>query len=300
MVNFIKGQCITSPKGEKMTHIRSSLCLTFLILTMLFALPHLHAEEIHTYSIDNMDNCTCTGSNLIGWGECISGWSDVLSLNQNWEEDISLSESYIQSYLFADPNLQSWGEDYTYLDDADAAMIATHGGHPNNYHQFTMCHVPIGGGSCHSKQVDMELGDTDLEFLHMFNCHSLCDSLLWGSSQWRASFNGIHILTGFHGRMRVGGSTSCAGLQLLAYDSILFNIAVGDSWVDREYFYISSVDAYMCPIVMVEGNSYIDAYVRIENERYTNSSSYSDPTGDYIMIRYVEGCDPEGELAFDP
>ena len=48
-----------------------------------------------------------------------------------------------------------------------------------------------------------------------------------------------------------------------------------------------------CAVTRAEGNTQNNAETRVDYEQY--DSYYSDPTGNYYALGYVDGCNPPGE-----
>ena len=140
------------------------------------------------------DEITDEGFSIFGW--CIGGHcGDAYS-----RDGRSVNGSIANSW-FADASVVSWGNDTPRLDDGDAVMIGTHGADSADVWSGTMRVNEAGPGNCTLRRDEMEIGDSDLEFLHLSSCNSM-DANQW-SSWWRA-FNRAHQVDGFHGFMWIG------------------------------------------------------------------------------------------------
>lgn len=246
-------------------------------------------------SWDNMvkawyDDVTNTGTSILGW--CISGHcSDAFS------KDGSLVNGNMVNSLFADATRVSWGNDTPNLDDGDAVMIGVHGADVSNGWSGSMRVDEAGSGDCSIRTAEMEIGDSDLEFLHLSSCNSMDDNQ-W--SNWEKSMGRAHQVDGFHGLMWIG-SGLVSDYEDFGDDA--FGGSISDSWLDNLYynnaFGTNNADD-QCPVALAVGANATDALNRLHNERYDNV--YSDPphsgltgSGTIWATTYIAGCNPQGE-----
>jgi hypothetical protein len=244
---------------------------------------------------DNMadswyNDITNTGASIFGW--CIAGHcSDAFS-----PDGRRVNGNMVNS-LFADASRVSWGNDTPSLDDADAALIAVHGSDVSNGWSGSMRVNEAGSGDCSARISEMEIGDTDLEFLHLSSCYSMDDNQ-W--SNWEKSMGRAHQVDGFHGLMWIGSSLVN---DYKDFSDDAFGGSISDSWLDNMYysnaFGTGNVDD-QCPVAFAVGSNGSDALNRLHNERYDNV--FSDPphsgttgSGTIWAATYISGCDPQGE-----
>ncbi len=233
---------------------------------------------------------TNTGTSIFGW--CISGHcTDAFS------KDGKLVNGNMVNSYFADATRVSFGNDPTHLDDGDAVLMAMHGAVVNNGWSGSLRVDESGSGDCKIQTPEMEIGDTDLEFLHLSSCYSLNDNT-WGT--WEKSMAHAHQIDGFHGLMWIGSSLVN---DYEDFSDDAFGGSISDSWLDNMYysnsFGTNNVDD-QCPVAFAVGSNGTDATNRLLNERY--DYVYSDPphstttgAGTIWATTYISGCDPQGE-----
>ena len=235
------------------------------------------------------DEITDCGFNLWGW--CLWGHcDDCFSRDRSW---INGSMSPV---LFADQTLVSWGNDSSYLDEGDAAMICLHGG--DNSGRWSGLTRYQADGDCHINAIDeMTVGDYDLEFLHLSSCHSMDDNMIgeaWKYFYRSGSSRILHQVDGFHGCMWIG-SSMVSDYEDFADDAFDMNIAL--AWMENMYRTNINGYATQCPIAYAVGANSNDCFNRLFHEKYSNV--YSDPSSvGYYCYCYYPGCDPECETAF--
>lgn len=229
------------------------------------------------------DEITDTGFSIFGW--CLSG-----HCGDAFSRDGSVVNGSIANSWFADANVVAWGNDTPRLDDGDAVMIGTHGADSAGVWQGTMRINEAGGGDCNLRRDEMEIGDSDLEFLHLSSCNSM-DANQW-SNWWRA-FDRAHQVDGFHGFMWIG-SGLISNYRNFADDA--FSSAISDAWLDNHYVPNISGSDDQCPVAYAVGANQADATNRLFNERYDNV--FSDPGSiGWWHVTYIAGCDPANESA---
>ncbi len=198
---------------------------------------------------------------------------------------------------FVDPDNEAWGDDINHADVVDALMIGLHGGNDDGNHRWhgVLRYDEAGAGNCYIYQGHMELGDGDLEFLHLSSCFSMDREDWW--NEWNSTFDGLHQIDGFHGIMWI--SEDYAGrYRHFADDS--FWIGMADSWLDHLYithWYVSNRD--QCPVARVVGSDAQNSLFRMNSERY--NFVLDDPEGlgqsRHHRARYIRGCNPRGKEA---
>lgn len=236
------------------------------------------------------DDVTNTGTSFFGW--CISG-----HCGDAYSKDGSLVNGNMVNGLFADASRVSWGNDVTHLDDGDAVMIGLHGADVGNGWSGSLRVDEAGSGDCKIRTPEMEIGDADLEFLHLSSCNSMDDNE-W--STWEKSMAHAHQVDGFHGLMWIG-----SGL-VGDYDDFgddAFDGPISDSWLDNLYYsnaFGTNNQDDQCPVAFAVGSTGSDALNRLHSERYNHV--FSDPphsgttgSGTIWAATYIAGCDPQGE-----
>jgi hypothetical protein len=295
-------------QGEMKMHkmIRGAVALG----TLFLAAGAASALEAKMYAVTNW-NAGCSGSTRNSWDDMVKAWYDDVTnsgtsilgwcisghCGDAYSKDGSLINGDIVNSRFADATRVAWGNDAARLDDADAAMIGLHGSQVNNGWSGSLRVDEAGDGDCKVRTPEMEIGDTDLEFLHLSSCHSM-DDVEWGT--WEKSMAGAHQIDGFHGLMWIG-----SGLvdDYEDFSDDAFGGAIADSWIDNHY-YSNSFGANnqddQCPVAFAVGSSGSDAVFRLHHERYDHV--YSDPpnsgltgSGTIWATTYIAGCNPQGE-----
>ena len=245
-------------------------------------------------SWDNMvqdwyDDITNTGTDLWGW--CISG-----HCGDAFTKEGKLVNGDVVNSRFADLSKVSFGNDHNRMDAGDAVMIGLHGADVSSGWQGSMRVNEAGSGDCSIHTTEMEIGDTDLEFLHLSSCQSMEDNQ-W--SNWEKSMAGAHQVDGFHGLMWIGsGLVNDYG----DFSDDAFGGSISDSWLDNMYYedeFNGGVDD-QCPVAYAVGSNGTDSQNRLHNERYDNVFSDppdSGPTGSGTIwsATYITGCNPAGE-----
>lgn len=235
---------------------------------------------------DNMadawyDEITDSGFSFLGWclwGHCKDAYSrDGRQVNGN-----------IVNSRFADASVVTWGNDRRHLDEGDAVLVAWHGGEDGDVYRGSMRVNEPGAGDCSLRRDEMEIGDWDLEFLHLSSCHSM-DRNQW--HEWWQAFDGAHQVDGFHGWMWIG-SGLVGDYRDFADDA--FDTTIADAWLDNMYVPDIWGSEDQCPVAYGVGRTLVDLVLRMHGERYNNV--HSDPTqiGWWGAI-YIRGCDPADE-----
>ncbi len=249
----------------------------------------------------------CSGSRRTSWDDMIDAWYDDFTDTRAapsghgtkaWSRDGFYQNGTIVDSQFTDGDIVAYGNDDANdnADDVDAMMVGMHGGHNSGVPNSWLGTVRVdeaGGGSCWAYQAEMDLGDLDLEFLHLSSCHSMCD-LNEGWTNWESSFEGLHQVNGFYGLMWIDGDYTG---RYKGFSDDAFDISIADSWLDNHHWNWPFADGFLglydhCPVSMVAGTSASNASTRASNEEY--DWVYADPTAPYFYYYVsVAGCDPK-------
>ena len=242
----------------------------------------------------------------------VDEWYDEMS-GHGHIKDGQYTNGNMTVQRFCDPDHIANCRDHLFLDEADAAMIATHGSDSSDHWAGTMrwpwsghCALDAGGSSH-----DLHVGDLDLEFIHLSSCFSADDDNLNGirfAMTDPVDRGHAHQWDGFHGIMWIGGSFD-NDYEDFADDA--HAVAMATAWVTNHH-HNNSVDCEpydpwnwfgtcqdQCPVAYAIGSTESDALTRLNYERYNNV--YSDPNGhNWYAYMYMAGCDPVGETTFNP
>jgi hypothetical protein len=229
------------------------------------------------------DEITDAGTSIFGW--CVSGHCDDAFSRDGLAVDGSIANSW-----FADSSVVSFGADTTRLDDGDAVMIGLHGADSSGVWSGSVRVDEGGSGDCSIRRDEMQIGDSDAEFLHLSSCNSMDDNQ-WAS--WWQAFSRQHQVDGFHGFMWIG-SGLVSNYSDFADDA--FGGSISDAWLDNHYVPNVSGSDDQCPVAYAVGANQADATNRLFNERYDNV--FSDPASiGWWHVTYIQGCDPANETA---
>jgi hypothetical protein len=267
------------------------------------------ALEAKMYAVTTWDG-GCGGSTRSSWDDMVRAWYDDITddgweflgwcmaghCNDAYSRDGSRVNGSIVNSLFADATKVAFGNDPGNLDDGDAVMIGVHGADVSNGWSGSMRVNEAGDGDCSIRTAEMEIGDTDLEFLHLSSCNSMDDNM-WGN--WEKSMARAHQVDGFHGLMWIG-----SGLvdDYRDFSDDAFGGPISDAWLDNMYYSnaFGSNNDDQCPVAFAVGTNGDDAMFRLHNERYNNV--FSDPphsgstgSGTIWAATYISGCNPAGE-----
>lgn len=263
---------------------------------VLSAPSNASALEAQVYAITKWDD-DCSGSTRRAWDNYADNWYDDITNTASspsghgsraYSRDRRKVNGNIADSWFVDAESYSWGNDDTYLDEGDAAIVCTHGGESDGRWYGKMRINESGSGDCYAKQGNMSFGDHDLEFLHLSSCNSMDDNQ-W-SDDWHESFDGLHLVTGFHGLMYIS-SFYVNDYEHFSDDA--FDVSIADSWVDNLYRRNANLFDDQCPVSYGVGSSESNLWTRMDHEQYDNV--YSDPTVSWWGVVYIDGCDPQNE-----
>lgn len=297
-----------------------SIYLIFYLTILLFTLPFsVHSMEVKAFAIGDFVPTAsggCGGADRTTWPIMVDAWYDHMAVHGH-SKDGQYNDGNMTIRRFCDPDAIAGCQDHLFVDEADAAMIATHGSDSGDHWRGLMrfsyagdCRID-GGGSAN----EMFVGDVDLEFLHLSSCNSADDdNLSPGNRGPREALTDpvdggyAHLWTGFHGVMYIG-SQYIDDYEDFAHDA--HSVGIAYAWVTNHYR-SNTVDceAYdpfnwfgtcqdICPVAVSQGQSASRAWNGIQYERYNNV--YSDPTGNgyWYWMGYL-GCDSVGETGFNP
>ena len=257
-------------------------------------------KEAKMFAITTWDD-DCSGAARGSWDDMVDAWYDRLTVLPwylsflEWSRSGRQADGDIVDSFFADSTVaHPWGEDFNNTDDADAVMIAMHGGNDSGDHRWygTVRVDEPGTGDCEAYQGDMVFGDKDLEFLHLSSCNSMDYEDWW--SEWSSSFDGLHQADGFHGVMWISSSYPTY-YEDFALDALF--MGMGDAWLDNLYIKDISGTDDQCPVARNVGSSSLDSLFRMDLEGYFIVGT--DPLGLGVTrnhrARYIPGCDPNSE-----
>lgn len=275
------------------------------MLVPLFASTNASALEAKAYAITQW-NAGCSGSTRNAWDNMADAWYDEITddgfsilgwcvsghCSDAFSRDGQQNNGTMVNSQFADRSLVTWGRDYNHVDEADAAIIALHGFENGNDYGGRVRVNEAGGGNCNIMRSEMELGDSDLEFLHLSSCQSMDDNQ-WTS--WWQAFGRQHQVDGFHGLMWIGNGL-INDYEDFADDA--FDSSIADAWLDNMYVPNISGSDDQCPVAYAVGANSSDMWNRIGNERYDNV--FSDPSSiGWWGVIYNSGCDPAAETVIN-
>ncbi|WP_299945548.1 DUF6345 domain-containing protein [uncultured Microbulbifer sp.] len=257
----------------------------------------------------------CNGNDMAFWDNMVDRWYDKMGAKGHIK-DGQYTNGFMTIKRFCDPDIITGCNDHNFLDEADAAMIATHGSDSGDHWAGTMrrpwsghCKLDAGGTA-----TDMAVGDFDLEFIHFSSSYSADDDNLSGIREAMydvsdTAVNGrrAHQWDGFHGVMWISPSFA-NDYKNFADDA--HSISMSSAWVNN--MYDSTVDCNwndpfnwfgscqeQCPVAYSISSTIISVVNRLNNERYNNV--YSDPNGkNWYAYKYIRKCNPIGETAFNP
>jgi hypothetical protein len=262
----------------------------------------------------------CDGADRSSWDDMVDGWYEQMG-DEGHTRDGQFYNGAMTLQRFCDlDTFNASCQDHLFVDDADAAMIGTHGKDNGDHWTGTMrarwqgqCGLEAGGSA-----IDMHVGDMDLEFLHLSSCFSADDDNLsppGGTRGVRAAMTDpvdggfAHLLTGFHGVMYIQ-SVLIDDYENFVHDAHSIGMAL--SWLTNhthlDYASCNDDDESddsdpgcqdLCPVAVSQGQTAQRAWDGIISERYNNV--YNDPTGNgYWYYWGIENCDAIGETSFNP
>ena len=269
-----------------------------LVLTLLgLGLGTASAMEVKKFAIGNFTT-ECGGSQRSSWPNMVDGWYDEMA-NEGHLKDGNYVDGNMTLQRFCDPDWNGSCEDDSYIDDADAFIIATHGADSGDHWQGLMrwswngqCRLDGGGNGD-----EMRAGDIDAEFGVLSSCHSGDDDNMPGLRN--AMFdptdspgNGrrAHQFEVFHGLMYISNGRR-GDYEDFADEA--HSDSISDAWVYNQ------IDSKQCPVAYAISSSLSGCLTRLNNERY--NYVYGDPPGNshYCWKAFLD-CDPDDETAWNP
>lgn len=292
--------------------LHSALKPTLLAAGLLLTLPALAALEGKLYVVTDWKASHCPEDDRPSWDDMLDGWYDHMNDYGAVFKDGRLSNGNLNSSYFCDYDTNTACDDAPRIDDADVAMLGTHGidrgqhwaGVPRELGPLNSCMIeaPIAGAT----GARMHVGDYDLEYLHLSSCESMNDEH-W-SSTWRMFFDGdsagsgnrLRIATGFHGLMWIGESFT----DDYATFALNAHVQIASGWLDA--LYDDDVEdeegrSYeQCPVAMAIGRTQSGCEERLTKAGYI-TDTFGDPGNpNHVCTMYFDGCDPKAETALNP
>jgi hypothetical protein len=250
----------------------------------------------------------CSGGSRPSWDNMANAWYDEITSHGVFNKDGQYINGSMSLRRFCDVNSSEPDGcvDGSYVDDADAAIIALHGGDSNNHWRGSMrvkdeineCKVDAAEGAGSD---DLFVGDQDLEFLHLSSCHSMDDdNINFVNQSFRDSTSPgsgarLHQMNGFHGVMYIN-LLYTGDYRDFAEDA--HDVPIHAAWLDNMYKYPVGWFQEVCPVSYAIGSSPADATNRLLTERYTNIHSDPSSSGAWAYSFY-EGCDSTNESGFN-
>lgn len=273
---------------------RSALCAA---LCLAFAASPAGAMEVKKFAIGDFTD-ECGGSERSSWPNMVDGWYDEMS-DHGHSRDGNYVNGDMTLRRFCDPDWDAACRDDSYVDDADAFVIATHGADSGDHWQSLMrwswnghCRLDAGGTAD-----EMWVGDIDAEFGILSSCHSGDDDNMPGLRRAMvdpgdSAVNGrrAHQLQVFHGLMYISNGRR-DDYEDFADDA--HSESMSDAWVYNQ------IDSKQCPVAYATSSSLNGCLTRLNYERY--NYVYGDPPGNsyYCWKAFLE-CDPDDETAWNP
>lgn len=289
-----------------------------LALLLAFALPGTSdALEAQVYAIGDFvpsGSGGCGGNDISHWPVMVDEWYDEMG-SKGHIKDGQFTNGSMTLRRFCDPDAIAQCRDYQFVDEADAAMIATHGWDNVDHWAGVMRWPWSGHCALDGVPSEMRVGDVDLEFIHLSSCNSADDDNLNGIrfamvDPADSPVNGrrAHQWDGFHGIMWIGGSLD-NDYEDFADDA--HSTSMANSWVTNHWhnnsFDCEWFDPFnwfgtcqdQCPIAYSISSTSNGALTRLNWERY--NYIYGDPPGNnWYAYMYMAGCNPVGETTFNP
>ncbi len=284
--------------------VRKTVCPAMLVALCLVGSGSLTTAvpawglEAKTYAV-TVWNAGCGGSTRNWWDNMADAWYDEIT-NSGWRffgfcmaghcgdaysRDGRQVNGNIVNSQYADTSVVAWGNDTSHMDEGDAVLIAWHGAESGNVYLGSMRVNETGGGDCTLRRDEMQIGDSDLEFLHLSSCQSMDDNQ-W--STWWQAYGRAHQIDGFHGLMWIG-SGLVGDYEDFANDA--FSDTIANAWLDNMFIPNISGNDDQCPVAHAVGANSADMWNRIGTERYNNV--HPDPTSiGWWGVTWITPCDP--------
>jgi hypothetical protein len=281
------------------------------------------ALKVDMYAIGNWSGGNCapgnTGLDRSAWPGMAQAWYDWMGLMGETKTG-KFVDGNMTVQRICDPAVNGSCQDWAYIDWPDAAILAAHGSDGGNKWSVLMRNTWAGtcNGTMGQAPDNMNLGDNNLKFMHASSCLSLNDNYFpytRDSMQKAGVQKALHLMTGFHGVMWIGGGFN-GDYAATAIDGHITGVA--NAWVTHHYksnqFACAWYDPFnlfgtcqdQCPTAYAIGTSGAAALNRLLNERYNNSAAFgspkpnaSTPANYYAWMGYL-GCDPVAQDGFAP
>jgi hypothetical protein len=248
----------------------------------------------------------CSGSERPSWDDMATAWYDEVTRHGVFYKDGRLVNGSMSLRRFCDEDGPGVCNDNAYVDDADAALLALHGGDKDNHWRGKLrvldsnneCRLDAAEGTAID---DLFVGDQDLEFLHLSSCNSMNDNNInftarsFQNASSATSGSRLHQMNGFHGLMYIGPSyiDDYRDFAEEAHD-----VPLHIAWLDTMYRSNVGDGDEQCPVSFAIGSTRLDALNRLKTERY--SHILSEPGGaNAWAYSFFEGCDPTALEAFN-
>ncbi|MBI2571817.1 MAG: hypothetical protein HYV63_32810 [Candidatus Schekmanbacteria bacterium] len=286
--------------------------------TLQGATPGTDSLEAKMYAITVWTDTECDSEDSdldrSPWDDMTQAWYDEITSSDHdiyFKDGSQVNGTFNQTLLCDTHSGYSDCADTSKLDDADAAIIATHGGDKDGHWRGRMRSNASGRTDCRvdapdpnsGSDEDLFVGDSDLEFLHFSSCHSMDDDNIGNTYRYfydsSTSSSRLHQANGFHGVMWIY-SWEADNYEEFADDA--YSVAISSAWQDNQYdgsVYDWENWEYVeqCPVSYAIGSTGDDCETRLLNEQY--DWQYGDPEVQYTCYSYFDGCDPTDDDPFN-
>ena len=288
---------------------RSILFIVTVALCAGLATPARAALEAKLYVITDWIS-ECSADDRPEWDDMADGWYNHVNDFGIFYKDGRWKNGNLSQSVFCDPNTgKSPCNDDAQPDDADAVMIALHGG-DSGTHWIGSLRVKDANNSCFINGADgtsadeLILGDLDAEFLHLSSCHSMDDDnittahFMFEDSTSASTGRRLHQVDGFHGLMWI---SDCRSDDYEDFALLAHILPIGLAWVDIMYDWnIGDDDVEQCPVAITVGNSLNSASTRMM-ETYILINTTDPSNNNYTYFVGIKNCLPADDDVFsDP
>jgi Family of unknown function (DUF6345) len=281
---------------------KKTLCVALLVsVFLLTGCP----EAVHMYAINNWTT-ECGGSPR-AWSNMMANWYQTMGDHGHILDEAWIDGNFNRS-LVCDEHLGlSDCADESHADSAEFVMIGLHGGRSGRHWRGSLrrnggpgvndCNIDAPEGS----SGEFYMGNGEAVFVHLSSCHSMDDDSML--EVWRlfqdpqnplARPDKLHVITGFHGMMGVGGTY---GADYRDFAEAANTISIKDAWMDTMYH--PEMSNVKCPVAYSVGTGPADCFARIDNSTYQSYGSDPESIAE-LCYYYYDGCDPASEGPFTP
>ncbi|MDP8221712.1 MAG: DUF6345 domain-containing protein [Candidatus Lernaella stagnicola] len=259
-----------------------------------------------SYAVDE-----CSLANTADHTYTFQGYMDAME-DANWDVTDFNDSSYHVKRTMSDCVLKSYGRDDANLEPFDIGIIEGHGitRTQSGTTSFRFSGNRFRDDDCFVwPRYDMHLGGTrcgvtsDLEFLHMHSCHSMTTGDDSHKNTWRPVFNGVHLITGYHGEADLNMHSEYEAFAEDAQsDSVAYEwIAL---WAENVFRVKVAEGIYIlydrCPVAYTAGEYQSYMLSRLQYETYGNRASWTDVEDPTLYKRlYISGCHGKGAGVID-